>query len=191
MAAPLATLEEIRAILHQENDDTETDDRINRTLAETHSRLEIELGFTYEREVVTRRLDATDDSVLIIPGPGIDREAVITVVEDGTTLVEGTDFEVDPDNSRYLIRLDSLNKPKDWKCGRRIIVVTYVPARAPEALIAAERVETVRAYRGAQAGYADRVGVDGTSSIPYSHAFTVDTRRLLEALKRGDGVGVW
>lgn len=191
MAAPLATLAQIRDRLPQEPDTEAVDSRINEHLLETHTDIEIALGFTYERDVVTWRLDATDDPELILPGPGIDRSSSITVVENGITLVYGTDYEIAQDSNRYLIRLDSENRPKDWYAGRRIVQVTYVPARAPEALVGAEIRETIRSYRGAQAGYADTVGVDGKDSRPYNSEFTSRTMRLIAALKKGDGVGIW
>lgn len=186
MTEPLATRKQIRAVLIQDGDtpDEVIDDHIIRR----HNRIEVALGFGYPRETQVRRLDATDDSVLILPGPGA--SSIVSVVEDGTTLTADDDYELEP-GGRSLLRLDSENRPKDWLAGRRNIVVTFVPQRAPEALIDAEVIEVVRSIRGAQSGYADRIGVDNESSIPYSHSLSKDTRDLIADLKKGDGVGIW
>lgn len=185
MADPLVSLEQIRAVLIQDDD---TDDEVLLDhIRRRHNRIEVALGFDYPRDVQTRRLNASDDPVLILPGPGALN--IISVVEDGTTL-DAADYELEP-GGRTLLRLDSESKPQDWIAGDRMVVVTFTPQRAPEALIDAEIIEVVRSFRGAQAGYADRIGVDGESSIPYSHSLSKDTRDLIADLKKGDGIGIW
>lgn len=47
-------------------------------------------------------------------------QAVNSVIEDGTTLVEDTDYEVDLSNG-FLYRLDSSGNPRQWY-GRKIVI---------------------------------------------------------------------
>jgi hypothetical protein len=124
---------------------------------------------------------------LVLPGAGASR--ILEVTENGTTLT-ADEYVLDPDHGRTLTRLDSSGYPVDWVRGNRLVIVRYLPAAAPEALVDAELVEVVRSYRGAQAGYADRTGPDG-STTPYRHDLASDTKALIKELKRSDWVGVW
>lgn len=185
MTEPLITPTMLRTRLKTEQ--ATTDSTLNEYIKATHSKIVLALGFDYPRKVQERTLDATRDPVLVLPGAGALR--ILSVVENDTTLT-ADDYELDPDDGRYLRRLDTNGKSMDWICGDRKIVVRYLPARPPEALVDAEMVESVRAYRGAQSGYADRMGPDDVS-IPFRHALASDTMLVIERIKRGGGWGVW
>ncbi|MDI9847368.1 phage head-tail connector protein [Rhodoblastus sp. 17X3] len=64
----------------------------------------------------------------IVPPATSAAPAVVSVVEDGVTLVEGVDFLSDPENAR-LIRLDANGYPTRWRA--QPIAVTYSAGYAP------------------------------------------------------------
>lgn len=56
--------------------------------------------------------------------------SVTSVTENGTALVEGTDFLVDKENGR-LLRLDTLSYPTEWPTWKTVVVYTAGYATVP------------------------------------------------------------
>lgn len=185
MTEPLITPTDLRARLTFEQGTT--DDELTVYINEAHSKIVLALGFDYPRRIQVVTLDATHDPILVLPGAGA--RQILSVVENGVTLSSGG-YELDPADGRFLRRLDSNNKSQNWVHGDRTVVVRYNPAAPPAALKAAELDETVYGFRRAQAGGEDRISPSG-ARIPWRQGLSGETMVIVDALKRGGGVGVW
>lgn len=152
-------------------------------IASVHGFIEEALGFTFGGDSRTRRFDADGLSDEIwLPPPGA--SSVSSVVVDGTAYAVGTEYELEPDRKRFLLRLDSDGYPTPWDKGRRSVVVTWTPAPPPESLKELEIIETVRLYRGQSGGFSDTIGVEGANTIVFKKAFSSLTLDHIETLKR-------
>lgn len=180
MSQPYATVQQIRGRLPEDSDVSDT--YFAQLLAMVHSHMEEKLEFSFEGDARTRYVYSAGATELWLPPPGADD--VASVVEDGVTLVDETDYELDPEHGRFLLRLDADGEPTAWATGRRVVQVTWTPRRVPEALVLAEIVETVRLKVAQSGGFGDAIGVEGSTSIVFKKAFSSITYDLIEDVRR-------
>lgn len=167
------------------HDNNTRKEKLDEAIGFVHSMIVTECGFEYEGPARARRLDATDDPELWLPAPGA--HSVSLVVENGTTLT-ADQWELDPDRGRFLLRLTD-NVPRNWVEARRVVVVTYVPSRVPEALRKLEIEETVSFWLGKSGGYATKAGTDGSSTAARKPGLSEATLNFIATLKSGYGSG--
>lgn len=188
MTTPYATVDQIRAELP--DDDETAGTSFAELLQAVHDAMQKELELQFGGDPIARWVYSGGDEKLYLPPPGHDLDATITVVEEGTTLVRDTDYELDPDHGRWLLRLDEDGEPTTWCAGRRKVYVTYVPSPPPASLIEAEIIETVRLKQAGKGGYTDTIGVDlsaggqGTTQLVFAKAFTAYTSRAIDNARR-------
>lgn len=165
--------------------DTFTPEVAGRLLSAATNTLDEQLTFSFGGDLVTHVADGGASTRILLPPPGA--AAIITVVEGGITLASAL-YEVDPRKRRRLLRLDVDGLPVLWASGRRNITVTYAPTPAPEALVEACLEVAVIIWRGAPAGFADTVGVQGSTEMTYRRALPDSARLLLRSLRDQYGV---
>lgn len=144
------------------------------------------LGFSYGGPVRVARLDGNGLPKLMLPRPGAG--SITTIVEAGLTL-DATQYELEPELGRYVLRLDSAGAPSAWREGARSIVVTYAPMEHPESLRQACIREVVKIYRSRQMGHAKTIGSPRISELAYADVFEPATMGLLKTLKWNAGNG--
>ena len=113
---------------------------------------------------------------------------VTAVDDDGTALVEGTDYEVEPLNDAPYIGLTRIVGA--WSPPPRLITVTAKWGFAetlPTDVAKSAEVEVIRSYLGARAGYDDRIGMTPFGRAVTARAFTDETRTMLNAYRQGGG----
>lgn len=177
-----ATVQQVRVALKQDAATPDAD--IYDVLEDVHSMITEELGFVFDGAAQTRTLDTTGNERLWLAAPGA--ASISAVVEDGATL-DPTLYELDPEDPRLVVRLDSTGKHTTWPDGFRTVTITYKPQAAPRALIRAEQIEAVRMWRSRSAGYMDTVNAPDGSDTPAPRVWSASTYRLLETLKERYG----
>lgn len=149
------------------------------------SALDEQLTFSYGGDIETHIADGGSSTRILLPPPGA--ELIVSVVEDGGTLVSGL-YIIDPRQRRRLIRLDADGVPMLWANGRRNITVQYVPTAPPAALTEACLELATIMWHGKEGGYADTVGVQGSTEMTYRRALPDSARLLCRSLREKNGV---
>lgn len=111
-----------------------------------------------------------------------------SVVDNGTTLVEGTDYVVEPLTLLPIVALIRISGA--WSTILGAITVTArwgYAAAAPEDIKKACITETVRAYLSAQAGMDEKIGLTPFGSVVTAKAFTDTTKHTIRTYGQGGG----